>query len=200
MPKIVDRDEMKQVVLDGAMKAFTSKGYHTATIADIAEAAGLGKGTLYLYFESKEAIAEAMADSHIKSMEAHFFTDELPGSLEVFVNRLSKMMDVPDEQARFVRVFFEVFGQSFASETFAAGVSGFFEKFGGHLAKQITHLKDQGAVRETVDPKIAGRMLASLVDGMILHRGLFDIPKKRDSALRREAIAMFMVGLKPASH
>ena len=50
MPKIVDRDEMQQIVLDGAMKAFTTKGYHSATIADVAEAAGLGKGTLYLYF------------------------------------------------------------------------------------------------------------------------------------------------------
>ncbi|MEO1110535.1 MAG: TetR/AcrR family transcriptional regulator [Pseudomonadota bacterium] len=187
---------MKKTVLEGAMKAFTSKGYHAATIADVAEAAGLGKGTLYLYFKNKEAIAEAMVTAHFASVEAQFFAEDMPDSLDAFLDRLSNTMDVPDDHAGFIRVFFEVFGPSFASDTFAANVASFFDKLGAHYGEQLTYLMTRGEVRGDTDPKVAGRMLASLVDGIILHRGLFGIPKKRNTALRREAIAMFLKGLK----
>jgi AcrR family transcriptional regulator len=195
MPKIVDRDEMKGVVLDGAMKAFTSKGYHVATIADVAEAAGLGKGTLYLYFRNKEAIAEALAARHFSEMEGRFFAEDMPGSLASFVARLSRTMNIPEEHARFVRVFFEVFGPSFASEAFAANVAAFFERLGGHYAEQLDHMQRLGEVRMDLDTKVAGRMMATLVDGMILHRGLFDIPNRRNAAYRREAVEMMLRGL-----
>ena len=34
MPKIVDRAVMREGILDGAMDAFASRGFHAATIAD----------------------------------------------------------------------------------------------------------------------------------------------------------------------
>lgn len=43
-------------ILDAAYDLFISKGYLEAKIIDIADAAGIGKGTVYEYFESKDAI------------------------------------------------------------------------------------------------------------------------------------------------
>jgi AcrR family transcriptional regulator len=43
-------------ILDAARKTFASKGFNAATMDAIAEAAGLAKGTLYLYFSSKREI------------------------------------------------------------------------------------------------------------------------------------------------
>ncbi len=43
-------------ILDAARKVFARKGYSGATVDAIAEAAGLAKGTLYLYFPSKREI------------------------------------------------------------------------------------------------------------------------------------------------
>jgi AcrR family transcriptional regulator len=195
MPKVVDREQMQHGILDAAMTVYARKGYHTATIADVAEEAGLGKGTLYLYFKNKEAIAEAMVERHFSRLEALFQAQPVPASLKAFLAGLSDTMDVPEEQARFIRVFFEVFGPSFASDSFSKKVAGFFDRLGVHYAAHLSHLIALGEIRADVDAQATGRALASLVDGMILHRGLFGITKTRQAKLRREAIAIFMTGL-----
>jgi len=43
-------------ILDAASKTFASKGFNGATMDEIAQAAGVAKGTLYLYFASKQDI------------------------------------------------------------------------------------------------------------------------------------------------
>jgi AcrR family transcriptional regulator len=195
MPKIVDRAEMQHGILDAAMQVYVKKGYHAATIADVAEAAGLGKGTLYLYFKNKDAIAISMVDRHFKGLEERFFVEEMPDSLDDFADDLSQTMNIPDDHAKFVRVFFEVFGPSFASDAFSAKVASFFDKLGDHYAGQIKHLQELGQIREDADPKKLGRVIAALIDGMILHKGLFSISDTRHTAMRKEAIDMFVRGL-----
>src|SRR5258707_14774994 len=43
-------------ILAAARKVFAKRGFDTATVDDIAAAAGVAKGTLYLYFRSKREI------------------------------------------------------------------------------------------------------------------------------------------------
>ena len=194
MPKIVDREEMQNGILDAAMQVFTERGYHAATIADVARAAGLGKGTLYLYFKNKEAMTEAMVERHFAGMETSFVDASLPETLDDFAASLDATMNVPDEHARFIPVFFEVFGPSFASPSFTAKVASFFERLGNHYAECLKHLQDGGEVRPDVDAKLLGRTLASTIDGMILHRGLFGLPKARYAKMRREMLNTIVEG------
>ena len=195
MPKIVDREEMKSGILEAAMGVFIERGYHAATVAHIAEAAQLGKGTLYLYFKNKEAIAEAMVERQFASMEARFISSELPDDLDGFIDSLDQSMNVPEEHTKLIRVFFEVFGPSFASDSFTERVSAFFEKLGGHYAATLSHLQARGAIRSDANAKVLGRSLASLVDGMVLHRGLFGISKARYGRMRRETLGMVAQGI-----
>jgi AcrR family transcriptional regulator len=46
-------------ILTAARTVFATKGYHTATVDDIAELAGVAKGTIYCYFPSKSEVFEA---------------------------------------------------------------------------------------------------------------------------------------------
>ncbi len=46
----------RNLILDAAYALFTDKGYWDTKIIDIADAAGIGKGTVYEYFESKDEI------------------------------------------------------------------------------------------------------------------------------------------------
>ncbi|WP_074654522.1 TetR/AcrR family transcriptional regulator [Terriglobus roseus] len=46
-------------IIAAAMKVFAKKGFSEARAEDVAAQAGIAKGTLYLYFDSKEAIYEA---------------------------------------------------------------------------------------------------------------------------------------------
>jgi len=198
MPKIVDREDMQRGILDAAMRAFGEKGYHAATIADVAAAAGLGKGTLYLYFRNKEAIAEAMVDRHFSGMEAAQRKQPRADTLAQFTTTLFDTMKVPDDHARFIRVFFEVFGPSFAAEGFRERIAAFFDRSGDHYAEALAHLQARGEVAPDIAVKPAGRALAAMVDGMMLHRGLFAISSPRYLEMRRQAVRVFVDGLRPA--
>ena len=62
MPKVVPeyKEEAKSRILEAANKVFAEKGYHEATMDDIAKRLGVSKGAIYLYFSSKEDLFEAM--------------------------------------------------------------------------------------------------------------------------------------------
>jgi AcrR family transcriptional regulator len=49
-------DDRMQALLDAALGVFARDGYRTATIDDVAEAAGVTKGAVYHYFDTKEAL------------------------------------------------------------------------------------------------------------------------------------------------
>ncbi len=49
-------DDKRRIILDAALEAFAERGYHGTAVPEVAEAAGVGTGTLYRYFENKEAL------------------------------------------------------------------------------------------------------------------------------------------------
>lgn len=197
MPKIVDRDAMQNAILDAAVKTFARKGYHAATIADLAAAAGLGKGTLYLYFTNKEAVAEAMVARYFRHLADRLRAEARPPSLRAFLDGLRSAMEVPDDEAGLIRVFFEVYGPGLASGDVARTLSEHFDDLGDQYASALTHLVAVGEVRPDLDTRSAGRALASLVDGMVLHGALFGASSRVGPGLRSEAIDIFLRGLRP---
>lgn len=59
------KDARPAELLDAALEVFAEKGFAAARMEDIAAYAGAAKGTLYLYFPSKEAVFEALVRSAI---------------------------------------------------------------------------------------------------------------------------------------
>jgi AcrR family transcriptional regulator len=55
------KDARAPEIQDAALVCFAEKGFAATRMDDIAERAGITKGTIYLYFESKEAIFKALA-------------------------------------------------------------------------------------------------------------------------------------------
>jgi AcrR family transcriptional regulator len=61
----VGKVERRQQILHVARDVFARRGYHAAKIDDIVAAAGIARGTFYLYFEDKRAIFEEIVDRTI---------------------------------------------------------------------------------------------------------------------------------------
>ena len=57
-----EKAQRREKLLDAAIEIFFQKGFHATRLEDIAKQAGLSKGTLYLYFENKEAIFLALIE------------------------------------------------------------------------------------------------------------------------------------------
>ena len=58
------KQKRRAAILDCALDAFFREGFQAAKMDDIAKSARLSKGTLYLYFDSKEALFEALIHEH----------------------------------------------------------------------------------------------------------------------------------------
>jgi len=74
----LERVRRKQDILQAARAVFAQDGYNRATVAAVARRADLGKGTLYLYFDTKEAI---LAELTLQAL------GELGGQLQAAVDR-----------------------------------------------------------------------------------------------------------------
>lgn len=57
-----------QEILEAAFRVFGSRGLHQATLDDVARAAGISKGTIYLYFPSKAALFTAMLKARVNAI------------------------------------------------------------------------------------------------------------------------------------
>ncbi|WP_431218774.1 ScbR family autoregulator-binding transcription factor [Leifsonia xyli] len=71
MVKQVRAQVTRDTIVGGAAAVFGRRGYGLASIADIAEAAGVTKGALYFHFRSKDELARAViAEQHRRTMAA----------------------------------------------------------------------------------------------------------------------------------
>jgi AcrR family transcriptional regulator len=61
-----EKEQRRELILDAAEKVFQGKGFQAVTVDEIAEAAELSKGTIYLYYKSKEDILLAI---HLRGEE-----------------------------------------------------------------------------------------------------------------------------------
>jgi TetR/AcrR family transcriptional regulator len=57
-------------ILDAALKVFAAKGFHNATVAEIAAASGFAIGTIYQFFDGKEQLYTAMLTENLRMMYA----------------------------------------------------------------------------------------------------------------------------------
>ncbi|ADN35857.1 transcriptional regulator, TetR family [Methanolacinia petrolearia DSM 11571] len=66
MPRVMPeyKEQARLKILEKAFIVFSKKGYHYTTMDDIASEVGVTKGTLYVYFKSKEELFRAMAGLH----------------------------------------------------------------------------------------------------------------------------------------
>jgi TetR/AcrR family fatty acid metabolism transcriptional regulator len=64
--------EKQTDILNAAVKLFSERGFEPTTVDEIAAQAGVGKGTIYLYFENKEQIFRAVIEQGLRSIDKLF--------------------------------------------------------------------------------------------------------------------------------
>lgn len=77
------RTDRKAAILDAALHVFAEEGYHSASISKVSKKAGVSKGLMYNYFESKEDLLHKLLNEIImkeaqimKYVSQNEFTDE----------------------------------------------------------------------------------------------------------------------------
>jgi TetR/AcrR family fatty acid metabolism transcriptional regulator len=78
------RDAKRERILEGAIEAFAAKGFHGTRVSDVARAAGVADGTIYLYFANKnellESVFESAMDAFHRSSADYVLEDDDPAA------------------------------------------------------------------------------------------------------------------------
>lgn len=69
MPTVVQTREVREALLDATDRLLSSRGYKKMTIDDLAREVGIGKGSVYLHFSSKEEIALSHVDRIVERVK-----------------------------------------------------------------------------------------------------------------------------------
>ena len=108
-PQAVEEESRKRrQILDGARAVFLAQGFDAASMGEIARAAGVSKGTLYVYFQSKEELFNAIVGEECGvQAETTFALDPEDHDIEAVLTRLGtayvKFLCRP-EKAKAVRI------------------------------------------------------------------------------------------------
>ncbi|MFC7398905.1 TetR/AcrR family transcriptional regulator [Chelatococcus sp. GCM10030263] len=166
----------RREIMEGARQVFRARGFDGASMGDIAKAAGVSKGTLYVYFDSKESLFRALINLDRRdAAERLFDLDEEEPDVRGVLGRLGRsfvsMMLQPDHIALLRMVIgaaekFPALGRAF----FEAGPCFGVSRLSAYLARQTA------AGRLKIDdPDLAAAQFLSLVQGVLTKGPLFGV-------------------------
>jgi len=132
-------------ILRAAEKIFAEKGFHAASITNVIDAAGVSRGTFYLYFDSKRAIFGELLDELFRKLAACVRTVDLapeaPSPLEQLRANVNSALQVVAENQDLTGILFRT-GQGIDAEAdqkvadFTSGVVGLI-RHALHRGKEI---------------------------------------------------------------
>ncbi len=170
------RERKRQRILRAAIEVFASKGYFTARMTDIAHAAEVADGTLYLYFDGKEHLLTTI------------FDDVLSRFIERTRTELAAVESPAHKLRVLVRLHLETLGRDRSlaqvlqietrhSRRFMALLTrGKLGEYLNLLRDIIVEGQDVGAFRRDVNPGLATNLVFGAVDELVNSWLLSDDP------------------------
>jgi len=118
-------------ILDAALEEFTEKGFDAARMEDIARRAGLSKGGVYLYFDSKEALLKALIEAKIGPIAQNAQLIAQAGAADP-INALKLLARAAISRFADPKVF--------AVPRLVVGLSGRFPEFAAHYRTHVVEV------------------------------------------------------------
>lgn len=170
----MDKEEKKQEIIAKSGDIMYLKGYNATGVQEIADAAGIPKGSFYTYFENKEQFAidlmECYCTEGCDHMEKIFNMKDLTP-----LARISLMFDIMIEhftrdekftKGSFIGNISQEMGDM--SKPISIAAEDNYRRMVGHLKEVLEEAKSAGEIRETLDiDKVANFILNSKEGAMV---------------------------------
>lgn len=174
--KIVDKKEKREQIIRAAIRLFARKGFSRATISDIAEAAGTGKGTIYEYFETKDQIIQDSFKFFIKEMEfdfEHILLSSFPAveKLRQVFDAFAQTLESP-ENRQLMELMFEFWAESIknveAKNILFKEMNTFYQAYRKLCEDLIRDGIREGSFRKDLDPPTMATIILGMNDGIMV--------------------------------
>ena len=152
----------KAALLDAARRVFEKRGFLDTRVADIVAEARVAQGTFYTYFDSKDAVFQAVATGVVGEMLVALRADAHGGTpYERAYAAMERFVDAYRPRARIIALIEQV--GTFTPELRHLRLQ-VREAFVERAARGIAHQQEAGIADRSLDPVLAAEVLGAMVD------------------------------------
>jgi len=158
------RQQRVMQIFDAALDVFAHKGFHSATIADIAQKAGIAKGLLYHYYSSKEELLSHIVINGMNNLIEKFDENHdgvlTDAEMELFINDMFRKIV---ENRNYWKLYFSVMLQPnvFGKEL--------MQKLEGIYEPMVSILIQYFRRKGYQNPEMEFMILHALSDGIVIN-------------------------------
>jgi TetR/AcrR family fatty acid metabolism transcriptional regulator len=187
--------DKRERILRAAIKVFARKGFYATRVSEIAKAAGVADGTIYLYFKNKDDVL------------VRIFEDRIGRLVDVLGEEVAKAKSASEKIAIIVEMQLGLLeGQRDLAEVVTVNLrqssrllkqyaAPLFKRYLEVIAGVIVEGQRSGELRRDINPKIAARALWGGLDGIALTWALTDAQPEKLRRAARELTSVFLEGL-----
>ena len=188
----------KTLIIKAAIKVFARDGLEKGKIADIANEAGIGKGTVYEYFRSKEDIFKVIEQSMFSEIATEFKSIKSSplSPKEKILHIMNWSLNMSMEMGDTMLIITELWAQASRGHyhgTTSSQLVDFYEEYKIEIEHILEEGIDAGEFRN-MNKEGVSTMLMAFLDGLGLQIIIMKNPKVFHK-IKSEAIESFMRGI-----
>ncbi len=186
-----EKEKRRDDILAAAKKVFAKKGFASTTIADVAKAARVSYGSIYWYFDSKDALfhelmaGEERALREAIALEMSALADPESG-VELFRTAVTATFEFFERDKAMVRLLFR--DAHSLGGRFERHLGGIYERFIDDIEASIVEAQRRGDIVDA-PPRMIAFSVAALIGQIALRR------LTTDDGLEASVVAEFVVSL-----
>ncbi len=166
--EIVVEEFRKQSICDAAMRVVARKGLSSVTVQDIADEAGVAKGTIYIYFQSRNEILQRTMDNATENLIQKLATAcrECRGFREILEQRVRTQIEHFEDNRDFFRLYLAM-AEPFGERRLKKHPT--YQTYLAQVERLVREAIAHGEIRDTNIERLA-IAIASVVRDIVLHR------------------------------
>jgi AcrR family transcriptional regulator len=170
-PKVTvqHKSEIRERIVQAAIENFAKHGFDRTRMDDIANTSDLSKGTLYLYFNSKEDLFYAICERNVERLKEQLSTlfrkkEDVLSDAKVFYENFRKITHSSDV------VFFEMIAESSRNKKLHESMYEMRVKTHQAVVESLRFQIKSGIFRKDIDVNALATGLIALYDGLTFSR------------------------------
>lgn len=174
MPKVTGqyKSDLREKIIQAAIESFAQTGFDRTKMEDIAKRLGLSKGTIYLYFNSKEDLFLAICEHYLKVMRdqqhSAIFSkkEDLVLDSEHFYENFRRLEQGKD------RVMLEMVVESSRNSRLKKGMYEHRFKVYDAVVEHLNRQIEKGFIKKGIDVNGLASAFVALYDGLTVSKML----------------------------
>lgn len=193
----------REHILNNAIKIFAKKGIRNTKMIDVANAANVGKGTLYEYFSGKENLIGDMFDYWIQQFQkkqAHRIHQETEPVSKI-KTLISSTFELYQRLKNFMEVLFDFWaeGVRYDNSSFSLSLEKMYTEYRKRISSILKNGVEEGVFKNDIDINLTASTMIALLDGMLLQYAFLKDSDFKPSGISEKISEMVLSGILPQS-